>query len=191
LFRYLSIAGLRALAASMSLNFPSACARMTSLSNTLRVSQPPSNGLVMLKWLAQKSTITSYSWRLLQICRPIVACPSSVIAVYASFFTATCSSGVDIFTVGNAASMASQTASSSAAGCSCASIQASTPIFRACSTVDGVGPNVARRSRCRTGSRLSGLRSRGAVVSAFAAAFAGVSSMPCAPRLVPSPIPIV
>ena len=59
----------------MSVNDPRAWARITSLWYETATSHPPGPGVGTLRWLAQKSTITSYSWRCDHTCRPTVATP--------------------------------------------------------------------------------------------------------------------
>src|SRR3977135_1084175 len=75
------MAGCRALARSRSGKRPSACGRMTSRSHAVVYQRSSPLATKTLKWLAQKSTITSWSCRSLRTARSIRAAGGEVLGV--------------------------------------------------------------------------------------------------------------
>ena len=106
----------------------------------------------MFRWLDQKSTMTSNSWRLLHVARRIAAFVRSYIRSQEppSVSHASCT---PIVRPGMRSSRKSSTnASLIELGSSCLSSHLLRPMCRMSFCIWGVMPQVARRSRCRSGS---------------------------------------
>ena len=149
------MAGWRAEASSMSVNDPSACWRITSRWYDAPTSQLPGPGVATLRWLAQKSTMTSNSWRRDHSWRPRVAVPKSVAASQDPRATDPRIVAGSALASGNAAQIRSASSSGMPAGSSCRAIQASMPPASTSANASGVGPKVARRSRWSAGRVVS------------------------------------